>query len=104
MGVIASVSRPFCHHCNRLRLTADGKLRNCLFALDETDVKGLLRAATLDESALRGADPPLGVGEVGGARDQHREVREARPHHARHRRLKLGSVETMMNPRDESRR
>lgn len=43
VGVIASVSRPFCAHCNRLRLTADGKLRNCLFALDETDVKGLLR-------------------------------------------------------------
>src|SRR5205823_12902246 len=44
VGVIASVSRPFCHHCNRLRLTADGKLRNCLFALDETDVKGPLRS------------------------------------------------------------
>lgn len=45
VGIIASVSRPFCRHCNRLRLTADGKLRNCLFALDETDVKPLLRPA-----------------------------------------------------------
>jgi GTP 3',8-cyclase len=45
VGVIASVSRPFCANCNRLRLTADGKLRNCLFALEETDVKGLLRPA-----------------------------------------------------------
>jgi cyclic pyranopterin phosphate synthase len=44
VGFIASVSRPFCGHCNRLRLTSDGKLRNCLFALDEVDVKGLLRA------------------------------------------------------------
>ena len=44
VGIIASVSRPFCQHCNRLRLTADGKLRNCLFALDEADVKALLRA------------------------------------------------------------
>jgi len=44
VGLIASVSRPFCHHCNRLRLTADGKLRNCLFALDETDVKTPLRS------------------------------------------------------------
>ncbi|HSQ54988.1 MAG TPA: GTP 3',8-cyclase MoaA [Gemmata sp.] len=44
VGLIASVSRPFCHHCNRLRLTADGKLRNCLFALDETDAKVLLRS------------------------------------------------------------
>jgi len=43
VGIIASVSRPFCRSCNRLRLTADGKLRNCLFALDEVDVKGLLR-------------------------------------------------------------
>jgi cyclic pyranopterin phosphate synthase len=55
VGVIASVSRPFCHHCNRLRLTADGKLRNCLFALDETDVKGLLRAPLLDDNALQEA-------------------------------------------------
>jgi cyclic pyranopterin phosphate synthase len=43
VGFIASVSRPFCHSCNRLRLTADGKLRNCLFALTEVDVKGYLR-------------------------------------------------------------
>jgi GTP 3',8-cyclase len=44
VGVIASVSRPFCRSCNRLRLTADGKLRNCLFALNETDAKSLLRS------------------------------------------------------------
>jgi cyclic pyranopterin phosphate synthase len=43
VGIIASISRPFCRSCNRLRLTADGKLRNCLFALDEVDVKALLR-------------------------------------------------------------
>ncbi len=43
VGFIASISRPFCLSCNRIRLTADGKLRNCLFALDEMDVKGLLR-------------------------------------------------------------
>jgi GTP 3',8-cyclase len=43
VGVIASVSRPFCRQCNRLRLTAEGKLRHCLFALEETDVKPLLR-------------------------------------------------------------
>jgi cyclic pyranopterin phosphate synthase len=43
VGIIASVSRPFCLSCNRIRLTADGKLRNCLFALDEADVKSLLR-------------------------------------------------------------
>src|SRR5215813_1673231 len=43
VGLIASISRPFCLKCNRLRLTAEGKLRNCLFALDEVDVKSLLR-------------------------------------------------------------
>lgn len=51
VGIIASVSRPFCRKCNRLRLTADGKVRNCLFALDEVDVKGLLRAGATNEVA-----------------------------------------------------
>jgi cyclic pyranopterin phosphate synthase len=49
VGIIASVSRPFCLSCNRVRLTADGKLRNCLFALDEADVKSLLRGGAADE-------------------------------------------------------
>lgn len=44
VGFIASVSRPFCLNCNRLRLTADGKLRYCLFAREETDVRALLTA------------------------------------------------------------
>jgi cyclic pyranopterin phosphate synthase len=48
-GFIASVSRPFCLNCNRLRLTADGKLRYCLFAIEEDDVKGLLRGGAPDE-------------------------------------------------------
>ena len=51
VGIIAPVSRPFCRRCNRLRLTAEGKLRNCLFALDELDVKPLLRPTT-DEAGL----------------------------------------------------
>jgi cyclic pyranopterin phosphate synthase len=51
VGFIASISRPFCRQCNRLRLTAEGKLRNCLFALDEIDVKPLLRPTT-DEEGL----------------------------------------------------
>ncbi len=55
VGVIASVSRPFCSSCNRIRLTADGKLRNCLFALDETDVKELLRGSSINEEAIKGA-------------------------------------------------
>lgn len=43
VGFIASVSKPFCLNCNRIRLTADGKLRYCLFAIEETDLKPLLR-------------------------------------------------------------
>lgn len=54
LGIIASVSRPFCRSCNRLRLTAEGRLRNCLFALDEVDVKPLLRVAP-DDAALADA-------------------------------------------------
>jgi cyclic pyranopterin phosphate synthase len=49
VGMIASVSRPFCTSCNRVRLTADGKLRNCLFAHDETDVRSLIRSDANDE-------------------------------------------------------
>jgi cyclic pyranopterin phosphate synthase len=49
IGFIASVSRPFCLSCNRIRLTSDGKLRNCLFALDETDIRGLLRGGAPDQ-------------------------------------------------------
>jgi cyclic pyranopterin phosphate synthase len=52
VGIIASVSRPFCLSCNRIRLTSDGKLRNCLFALDEVDVKPHLRGPGND-AALR---------------------------------------------------
>ena len=49
VGIIASISRPFCLSCNRVRLTSDGKLRNCLFAIDEADVKTLLRGTAADE-------------------------------------------------------
>jgi len=48
IGLIASVSRPFCLNCNRVRLTADGKLRYCLFAIDETDVRDILRRGGTD--------------------------------------------------------
>jgi GTP 3',8-cyclase len=50
VGIIASISRPFCMSCNRIRLTADGKLRNCLFALDEVDVKHMLRGSASAEA------------------------------------------------------
>jgi cyclic pyranopterin phosphate synthase len=56
VGFIASVSRPFCLNCNRLRLTADGKMRYCLFAREETDVKPLLDRSDTDaaiQSSIR---------------------------------------------------
>jgi GTP 3',8-cyclase len=49
VGFIASISQPFCGSCNRLRLTADGKLRNCLFAIEEDDLRGLLRGGATDQ-------------------------------------------------------
>lgn len=49
VGFIASVSRPFCLNCNRIRLTADGKIRYCLFAIEEDDVKGLMRSGATDD-------------------------------------------------------
>jgi cyclic pyranopterin phosphate synthase len=49
VGLIASVSRPFCASCNRVRLTADGKVRNCLFAVEETDIRPLIRGGGTDE-------------------------------------------------------
>ena len=49
IGVIASVTEPFCETCNRLRITAEGEVRSCLFALEETDLRGPLRAGATDE-------------------------------------------------------
>ena len=49
VGVVASVTRPFCGDCDRTRLTADGQIRNCLFARGETDLRGLLRSGAGDD-------------------------------------------------------
>jgi cyclic pyranopterin phosphate synthase len=50
IGVIPTVTEPFCAHCDRIRLTADGKLRHCLFAVQETDLKTPLRAGADDDA------------------------------------------------------
>jgi cyclic pyranopterin phosphate synthase len=49
IGIIAPVSEPFCGHCNRIRLTADGKIRTCLFSVKEHDLRPLLRDGAPDE-------------------------------------------------------
>jgi len=53
VGVIASVTRPFCGRCDRIRLTADGQVRACLFAHEEHDLRGALRAGASDERIAR---------------------------------------------------
>ena len=53
VGVIASVTRPFCGSCDRVRLTADGQVRNCLFAREESDLRSALRSGAPDEEIAR---------------------------------------------------
>jgi GTP 3',8-cyclase len=50
IGIIAPVTEPFCGHCNRIRLTSDGKVRTCLFSLNEPDLKKELRGGASDEA------------------------------------------------------
>ncbi|MCX6928430.1 MAG: GTP 3',8-cyclase MoaA [Verrucomicrobia bacterium] len=49
IGIIAPVSEPFCGHCNRIRLTADGKIRTCLFSVNEHDLRSRLRGGSSDQ-------------------------------------------------------
>jgi GTP 3',8-cyclase len=52
IGIIAPVSEPFCGHCNRIRMTADGKIRTCLFSVTEHDLRSMLRDGSKDEDIL----------------------------------------------------
>ncbi len=68
VGVIASVTRPFCGDCDRVRLTADGQVRNCLFAREESDLRAALRAGASDDDlaerwvvAMLGKRPGHGI-------------------------------------------
>ena len=54
IGVIPTVTEPFCATCNRIRLTADGKLRNCLFSMEEVDLKTPMRAGASDDEIAWG--------------------------------------------------
>ncbi len=71
VGVIASVTRPFCGDCDRVRLTADGQVRNCLFARRESDLRDALRGGATDEEladrwvvAMRGKAAGHGIDDV----------------------------------------
>jgi GTP 3',8-cyclase len=68
VGVIASVTRPFCGDCDRVRLTADGQVRNCLFAREESDLRTALRDGASDDdlaqrwlTAMQGKLPGHGI-------------------------------------------
>ena len=89
VGFIASVSKPFCLNCNRIRLTSDGKLRYCLFAIDETDVKALLRSNAPDEAIVEAVRSCVTDKWIGHA-DQHAEVRAAAAADVFHRRITPG--------------
>ncbi len=54
VGIVASITHPFCGNCDRSRLTADGQIRNCLFARDESNLRGLMRSGATD-AELAGA-------------------------------------------------
>jgi len=68
VGIIAAVSKPFCGACDRVRLTADGQIRNCLFARTESDLRTPLRNGASDAqlaalwvAAVRGKQPGHGI-------------------------------------------
>jgi GTP 3',8-cyclase len=79
VGFIASVSQPFCMDCNRFRLTADGQLRNCLFSLDETDIRGLLRGEAADTEIAAAVRRSIAAKKEGHEINTARFIQPARP-------------------------
>ena len=79
IGFINPVTEPFCADCDRIRLTADGKLRNCLFARAETDIAGLLRAGRPDEEIVQAVRDSVMAKGAGGCLDLHQFYRERLP-------------------------
>ncbi|MCY2962547.1 MAG: GTP 3',8-cyclase MoaA [Planctomycetota bacterium] len=82
IGIIASVSEPFCMSCDRFRITADGKLRNCLFSLEETDVKSMLRDNAADAEIARAIRESIAVKKEGHEINTARFVQPDRPMHS----------------------
>ncbi len=78
IGFISSVSEPFCEHCNRVRMTSDGKLRTCLFSLVETDLKAMLREGASDEDIERAIRDAVAKKEAGHLINQPTFVRPSR--------------------------
>jgi len=70
IGFINSVSQPFCSSCNRLRLTAEGQLRNCLFSTAETDIRSLLRGDADDNAIYQALAESVSEKKLGHGIDQ----------------------------------
>jgi len=79
ISFIASVSQPFCKNCDRFRITADGKLRNCLFSTDETDVKSLLRQGASDEEIAKAIRESVAAKKEGHEINTARYIQPDRP-------------------------
>jgi GTP 3',8-cyclase len=79
VGVIASVTRPFCGDCDRVRLTADGQVRSCLFATHGADLRGLLRAGADDAAVAEVWRAELWAKKAGHGIDDPGFVRPDRP-------------------------
>ncbi|MHB1931166.1 MAG: GTP 3',8-cyclase MoaA [Acidimicrobiales bacterium] len=78
VGVIASVTRPFCATCDRVRLTAEGQLRNCLFSVRETDLRAILRGGGSDDDLAAAIEAEVGRKWAGHAIGQVHFIRPAR--------------------------
>jgi cyclic pyranopterin phosphate synthase len=78
VGVIPSVTRPFCEQCERIRLTADGQLRNCLFSLEDHDLRDVLRGGGSDDDLSTTIEACVGAKWAGHAINQVQFVRPRR--------------------------
>jgi cyclic pyranopterin phosphate synthase len=78
IGVIASVTQPFCGNCDRVRLTAEGAFRTCLFAVDEVDLRSLLRSGAGDYDLAAAISAAVGTKWAGHRIGQVNFVRPAR--------------------------
>ena len=79
IGFINSVTEPFCHTCNRLRITAEGQVRNCLFSTEEWDARGVMRSGGSDADLLKLVRDSVAMKKRGHGKD---DLEFARPERA----------------------
>ena len=78
IGFINPVTQPFCHNCNRLRLTAEGQIRNCLFSIEEWDARAVLRGGGSDNDLAALVRASIGAKKAGHGIDSPEFIRPAR--------------------------